>query len=80
MDYKILKITELCEVPDEESGESLYGKRTVFYEISGQVNLIDALTDYEENFDSSKIIDSYDDFKGGCVQSTIVSASIQTQI
>lgn len=77
MPYKILKIIELCEVLDEKTTEETTGLRTIAYEISKSKSLVDAIIDYEDNFDSDRVIESFDDFEGECLDSTIVSASFQ---
>lgn len=69
-----IKVTELCLVESENFDETT-GLRTVVYN-SPKDTLLEAFSDYNENFDSDNIISSDDDFEGGCLD-TIKYLSVE---
>lgn len=67
----LIKVRELCLVDcinekDKNEYEDLKAERIVIYE-SEKNNLLEAFTDYEENFDSDNIIENEDLFDGECL-------------
>ena len=67
MSNMVLQIIEECDVEDQLTT----GIRKVLYE-SDKENLLEALNDYENNFNSDRVIESEDFFDGTCMDSEII--------
>lgn len=80
---KILVIEELCRVDyidaknykEEIKIKDLKAIRTVEYRTEKDT-LIEALTDYINNWNCEDIINCNDDFDGACLDSVIISAKL----
>lgn len=73
-----MEIIERCEVDYINEGEIAkdtprYANRIVIYRTSKK-NIKDAVADYIENWNITKIIRSYDEFDGCCLNSEIISS------
>lgn len=71
----IIEVVERCYFETEDGTEN-NGLRTVVYEVEAK-NLQEAYNLYENEFDSSNIISSNDDFEEGCDYSVTISVSLE---
>lgn len=69
-----IKVIEKCDVDGSERNEN-EGLRIVYYN-SPKDTLLQALEDYENNFDSDNIYETYDEFDGECQDSEVIEISI----
>ena len=65
-----IKVIEKCEV----DGDEKEGLRVIYYNATGDT-LLEALSDFENNFDFDNVEETYDEFDGECENSRTISVS-----
>ena len=70
-----IEIIEKCVVDNSNNENETEGLRHVAY-ISAKNTLLEALEDYEKNFDPDNMADTYDEFDGECQDSKVIEAKI----
>lgn len=73
----IIKVIEKCI--HDASKNKYTGTRVVYYEVKGAGNLLDALSSYEENFNSDNVVSSNDSFSSECLDSYVSSVAIDSE-
>ena len=68
-----IKVVEKCDVEGSERGEK-EGLRIIYYNAKGST-LLEALEDFENNFDFDNVHDTYDEFDGACQSSKTIEVS-----
>ena len=68
----VIEIIELCEVDTDGNDGKATGLRTIVYQTS-QSTLENAINEYVNDFDWSKLLETNDDFEGTCLNSMEIS-------
>jgi len=68
----IIEIIELCEVDNDGNDGKRKGRRTITYQ-TRQSTLENAIDEYINDFDWSKLLETDDNFEGTCLNSMEIS-------